>query len=814
MNEQSFQALLQAYDASGLKNAKKSTSTTTKGGCPNPDCAGGPGDDRFYITHDKRLWGCNVCSPGASNKDAFKAIMRTLGVDPGNNGQVPARRGRPKKVVVSNVRPIELDMDSASGPWNYGFDGGRPVLRKVSKTGGWQHVKDGKWEKGSGPYLLPHYAPRPAIVGVKTVLIVEGEKDAINLSKQLNAAHIVSGASGAGSAVNGLDALLERDEPKVCVVYDCDETGRDGAKREGRRIKKDYPSLVVKTLDLSPDRNDGYDLTDYLEEHGVDVFKRHLKANVVDVVYSGRGRPGATVVDNEKDTSILPDDAPEDVRLLFPGALPVVAVSKWFVSRYADCCRYVKEREKWLVLDEHGIWIEDDNLALQMVHDLIDEYKEKACPNPGKERKSVVMKMDAARYVPDVLSVSSRVPAMNVEMSDLDTAPYLLGTPSGVWDLRTLEKVGADSVSGEYVTKRTSVDPERHDVDNTDDKFVRFMYDLASRPLVSDEQVATEQANEIYGWLCEQLGYALTGYTSHRTFMFLSGNTKNGKSVLLMICDMIWGDYAASAPDGVFEFKRNEDHPSGLTAFSENRLVMLDEEEARRWNVKVLKKVTGRGKMTARYMGKDWFDFVPKCKLIIASNKHPKFEAEPAIMERLRALEVQFQTTPENRIKDFEIILFNELGSRILWKVMEYANRWITRYIKDDIDEWVCDAVRDQSENLARGGDDYKAFVDDCLFVSGDSKDAISSKCLKTMFMIWADDNGLTCTTHPSQITKYINQKIMIHKPRVKHTSRKCSVYNVKCDTWAGIRVQTDAADILDQVKNKKEKEDNTLKYS
>ena len=50
---------------------------------------------------------------------------------------------------------------------------------------------------------------------------------------------------------------------EVTVIMDCDEQGRAAAAA----IESDLSSLsVVRVLDLAPDRNDGYDVTDWLLE--------------------------------------------------------------------------------------------------------------------------------------------------------------------------------------------------------------------------------------------------------------------------------------------------------------------------------------------------------------------------------------------------------------------------------------------------------------------------------------------------------------------------------------------------------------------
>ena len=107
---------------------------------------------------------------------------------------------------------------------------------------------------GSRRALLPHPAAEPST----QVLLVEGEPDMIAARSRGLPAIAVPGVDGWRRAWAQLLAGRE-----VTVIMDCDEQGRAAAAA----IESDLSSLgVVRVLDLAPDRNDGYDLTDWLLE--------------------------------------------------------------------------------------------------------------------------------------------------------------------------------------------------------------------------------------------------------------------------------------------------------------------------------------------------------------------------------------------------------------------------------------------------------------------------------------------------------------------------------------------------------------------
>jgi hypothetical protein len=107
---------------------------------------------------------------------------------------------------------------------------------------------------GSRRALLPHPAAEPST----HVLLVEGEPDMIAGRSRGLAAIAVPGVDawrpGWGQLLAGRG---------VTVIMDCDEQGRAvAAAIEGDLLSE----CDVRVLDLAPDRNDGYDLTDWLLE--------------------------------------------------------------------------------------------------------------------------------------------------------------------------------------------------------------------------------------------------------------------------------------------------------------------------------------------------------------------------------------------------------------------------------------------------------------------------------------------------------------------------------------------------------------------
>jgi hypothetical protein len=201
-------------------------------------------------------------------------------------GSVPARPTKPPRTPV---RPTREDIDrwqaalaadtdligklARDRGWLYatmmeleiGVDRGRitiPVRDDERRLIGllryqpWPHPREPKMlaSPGSRRALVPHPAAEPST----HVLLVEGEPDMIAArSRGLRAI----ATPGADSWRSSWAQLLSGRQ--VTIIMDCDEQGRMAAAT----IASDLSRISdVHVLDLAPDRDDGYDLTDRLME--------------------------------------------------------------------------------------------------------------------------------------------------------------------------------------------------------------------------------------------------------------------------------------------------------------------------------------------------------------------------------------------------------------------------------------------------------------------------------------------------------------------------------------------------------------------
>jgi hypothetical protein len=177
---------------------------------------------------------------------------------------VISRLGRERAWRYDTMRALELGFHR--GRITIPIRGGRGQLRGVLR-----------YRRGGDPKMLAvegtrlGLIPHPAREASESVLLVEGPPDMIAARSHGLPAIAVPGDHS--WRAEWAQLLAGR---QVTVVMDADGPGRELAER----IADDFRDVACELLavDLAPDRDDGYDLTDWLLERGTPVALAQLHA--------------------------------------------------------------------------------------------------------------------------------------------------------------------------------------------------------------------------------------------------------------------------------------------------------------------------------------------------------------------------------------------------------------------------------------------------------------------------------------------------------------------------------------------------------
>jgi putative DNA primase/helicase len=389
-----------------------------------------------------------------------------------------------------------------------------------------------------------------------------------------------------------------------------------------------------------------------------------------------------------------------------PGPLSEDLVAVEFVERYGDDVRFDHTAKSWFIWN--GVrWKRDEiGTALARIRDLSRDLAR----GKGESTEKSAGRATFSRGVEEHARHDQRI-AVTSDLWDSDA--YLLGTPSGVLDLRQGEHRNARRE--DYITKQAAVAPS----DTTDcARWFQFL----------DE--ATGGDADLKRFLQRWAGYCLTGETSQQALVYLHGPGGNGKSVFVNTLSDIMADYAQSAGMETFTASPFDRHPEELARLAGARLVSASETEANRhWAESRIKQLTGGDKIAARFMRMNSFEFRPQFKLTLLGNHAPAISnLDDAI--RRRFIIVPFTRKPPQVDLKLEEKLQAEWPGILRWAA-EGARDWIENglILPDAITKATADYFDDQ--------DLFGQWLDECCRVEHDNDSLVAKST--ALFGSWSD---------------------------------------------------------------------------
>lgn len=206
----------------------------------------------------------------------------------------------------------------------------------------------------------------------------------------------------------------------------------------------------------------------------------------------------------------------------------------------------------------------------------------------------------------------------SISMEEMDKNKYLLNVQNGTIDLKSItfrEHRAEDLLSCvANVSFNASADCPA---------FKRFIAEVTSVP---DEQGGWLEDRDKAEYLQRLLGYSLIGDCREDEFYLLYGaTTRNGKSTLLSVIGDILGDYAEMIePDALASGRRVNQNDEQIADLRGKRFAHVEEpSKAMIFDTGLIKKLTGRSKLTASRKYEHRFSYMPEFKIFLATNYLP-----------------------------------------------------------------------------------------------------------------------------------------------------------------------------------------------
>jgi putative DNA primase/helicase len=419
------------------------------------------------------------------------------------------------------------------------------------------------------------------------------------------------------------------------------------------------------------------------------------------VAGKGRDMPTGT----PKDVTVYPGDPLTD-----PSVGPTVAApapggplrlqtdlgnADRMVDLYQDHLRFIGEADKWVEYID-GAWrtmYKDRGtfFAQEMIRNLIDAEADRYSDVPEEEGKP----SDREKFVKWAVSCQSDTrinacirqakarPQLAAKIEDFDSDPDVLNVANGVVDLRTGELM--EHKPDRLMMLQSLV---RYEPNAECKKWQEFLDRVQPDP-------------QVQRYLQRALGYSLTGSMAEQALFIHHGSGANGKSVFLVVATLLAGDYGQTVPRETLLSRNNgqTEHPTSVARMRGKRFLQASETAAgRRLDEETVKGLTGGEQQSARYMGKDFFDFTPTGKIHLVTNHLPRLTDAESIWRRLHLVKWGVRIPEDEKNPDMlrPDYWMPEASGLLAWAV-QGAVEWykhgldVPRSMRDDLREYRTD---------------------------------------------------------------------------------------------------------------------------
>lgn len=445
--------------------------------------------------------------------------------------------------------------------------------------------------------------------------------------------------------------------------------------------------------------------------------------------------------------------------------------------------RYDTARRVWLRWDGR-VWVADDDgartcaaavaraiygevAALQRLYEKLAGQPYVAAPPRGRGRPKKGETDEAPPLPPKVQALADRIAAlqawaqrsesdaqvracrthaqdaMRVTPGELDQNPWLLSVANGTLNLE----------SG-------TIAP--HDPKHMITHLAPVCYDAAASAPTWERFVGEAMCHrpEMIAYLQRIAGYATTGDVSARAMWIHVGAGSNGKGTFFEILRDILGEHAVGVSMSLLTSsadKASAGMESAKARLCGHRLAIANEGAAEAiLDDRTVKEITGRDRVTAKFMARDYFDFCPSHKLHYETNELPQIRGEDwAIWSRVRIVTWDFQAlTPNLRLADE---LRAELSGILNWLLKGVAE--YRRIGLSDPPHIVAtrEALRAAADSLGR-------YLKECCTIYpervGDANadnvrrlyHYVTTAALRDGYVRWCDEHGV----QPTTVQRYI----------------------------------------------------------
>ncbi len=503
-------------------------------------------------------------------------------------------------------------------------------------------------------------------------------------------------------------------------------------------------------------------------------------------------RPAATANGDHAVEPPPPDEPPDDAQDE-PPSTPVVhhrtdlGNARRLVDQAGHQFRWVPQWGTWLHWDGRR-WARDttreiDRRAKRVADTILTETAQLTDHEERKKHVAWALRTEGEARIRAMVTLTQTEPGIPIEPHQLDADPWLLNVENGTLDLRTGELHPHDPAL--LITKLA---PVHWDADATYPDWDRFL------------DTSTGGDTDLAGFLARLVGYTLTGDTREEILALVHGPTQSGKSTFAGAVQQLLGDYARRADFETF-LARNDSgsnaRPDIARLAGARYVVSYEVDEGKRLAEGLVKTLTGGDTITARFLYRDDFEFVPAFKLWLVANHAPKVRAgDDAIWRRILRIPFTHTVPADQRDDTLKPRLEHDPDARAA--ILAWAVRGCEDWQAHGLG--IPDTVRRSTDAYRADQDPLRDWITDRIVLEADTW--TPGKTLRDDYTAWCEENGIDRPVSAAAFADMLTEHGATNQdPNGRPYLRR--IDGKRTRVWVGIRLRSET-----------DPEDGTLNFS
>jgi P4 family phage/plasmid primase-like protien len=429
---------------------------------------------------------------------------------------------------------------------------------------------------------------------------------------------------------------------------------------------------------------------------------------------------------------------------------------------------YRFEKHRWVEMEEGYILL--DKMSTELASDVLSLntfYSKKALkPNTATMDKELSKKQDECLKLLHALKDNTYKHKVLKEccsmfydtdfMNSLDAQTHVVGFENGVYDTTNL--VFRDGRPEDYVSFTTGINYV--ECDENSDVMVELTDFL--------NKVLPEQDVQIY--VMRLLASYLEGSTRDQKFHIWTGSGANGKSTLIELFELCFGQYCCKLPITLLTKKRNASNsasPEVQNAKGKRFASMQEPDEGDKINVGYMKELSGGDKIYSRGLYSNPIEFKPQFKMLLTCNHLPDIPSlDDGTWRRVRVVNFtsKFVDNPSEGAEN-EFKKDNTISEKMdNWK--EAFMYVLTKHLKDykmyGIQE--PESVMRHTNVFKQKSDKLVEYFEDNIERTNSSSDVLTITKFYSHFKFWWRDTNNTVPPTQKEFKEYIDNKTTYEK--------------------------------------------------